>query len=170
MLHVTVQYLSPWSIAFLVWNVTGCKAEAVSSVFCPLCAEHQRLHQAAGHNGDVTVRISRSGKGRQSEGYSEQSQRTSGLPPEWEIHQHPSSDLCAILQVAQVRILRGWGCTYMIRCLFVNVPQLKPWGSAGTGWEGSVCNHFPTCVCAVVHTSAVLTTTPAAALELQAFQ
>ena len=64
----------------------------------------------------------------------------------------------------------GGGCTYMIGCLFVNVPQLKPWGSAGTGWEGSVCNHFCTCVCAVVQTSAVLTTTPAAALELQAFQ
>ena len=34
-----------------------------------------------------------------------------------------------------------WACTFS---LFVSIPQLKLWGSLNVGWEGSVCNHFPT--------------------------
>ena len=30
------------------------------------------------------------------------------------------------------------------KCLFVSVPQLKPWGSPSVWWDSSVCSCFPT--------------------------
>ena len=54
---------------------------------------------------------------------------------------------------------------------FLSLPQLKPWGSASAGWEGSVRSHFPTTLAhAVLHTSAAWLTSPATALWLQGFQ
>ena len=37
-------------------------------------------------------------------------------------------------------------------CVFVSIPQLKAWGSPGTGWEGSVCNRFPILLLIAIHT------------------
>jgi len=60
---------------------------------------------------------------------------------------------------------------YLLPVVFVvvvavaSIPQLKPWGSPGVGWDGSVRSHFPTPVCSAVHKtaiSAMLPTTPAA--------
>ena len=63
-------------------------------------------------------------------------------------------------------------CTRLKRSLFlfVSIRQLKLWGLFSVGWEGSVCNHFPTLVRTVLHTSAALPTTPAALLQLERFQ
>ena len=55
-------------------------------------------------------------------------------------------------------------------CFFVSVPQLKPRVSPTVGWEGSVCNRFPTPVYTVVHTNAAAPATPAAPLRLRGFQ
>ena len=58
----------------------------------------------------------------------------------------------------------------MSLCLFVSVPQLKPWCSPNAGWEGSVYSHFPTHVHTVVNTSVVLPAASAAALLLWRFK
>ena len=42
--------------------------------------------------------------------------------------------------------------------MFVGIPKLKLQGSPNDGWDGSVCNHFPTAVNLVMHTCAVLAT------------
>ena len=52
---------------------------------------------------------------------------------------------------------------------FVYTPQLKPSGSHNAGWDGCVCSRFPKPVHTFLHTSAVVPSSPAAALWLQRF-
>lgn len=77
--------------------------------------------------------------------------------------------VCQVTVVHSSEWPPGMSCCFNLMHLFVGVSQLKPKGSQSVGWEGSVYNHLPMPVCALIHTSAVLPATPADALKLQGF-
>ena len=56
-----------------------------------------------------------------------------------------SARVCFLINLMHTTVL-GAFCGWL-----VGIHQLKPWGSPHVGWEGNVCNHFPTPVCSVVH-------------------
>ena len=56
-----------------------------------------------------------------------------------------SARVCFLINLMHTTVL-GAFCGWL-----VGIHQLKPWGSPQVGWEGNVCNHFPTPVCSVVH-------------------
>lgn len=47
-------------------------------------------------------------------------------------------------QVTHVKKVLAWWISYLSVYFFVSIPPLKPWGALGVGWDGHVCNHFPT--------------------------
>lgn len=81
-------------------------------------------------------------------------------------------------QVTHAKKAHTWWISYLSVYFFVSIPPLKPWGALSVGWDGHVCNYFPTpvyyiCILSTkCHTSAVLPTTLtlAAALWLLGFQ
>ena len=76
---------------------------------------------------------------------------------QWSNLQRSRADLNLRLLFVHFSLLGLCQSVKVIRFIqLVSFPELKPWGLLSVGWDGGVCNHFPTPVHSVIHTGTML--------------